>query len=160
MGCVSVRIVSRFMSSWFLSWRGVGGIYYLFQMPLKSRKPGFSSLWVSAYETLHVLYTKSPQCMTQFCLVFLPLLIQHKAVLLTFKNKGVFLDVNPQKCLLRGTCVLFFCWFGGHVHVIWGPYFLFLWIGSFALPVIHVPSAAQYCSVFKMCSNHAFYLRD
>lgn len=44
MGCVSVWIASRFMFSWFLSWGGVDGIYYLFHMPLKSRKPGFSSL--------------------------------------------------------------------------------------------------------------------
>lgn len=52
----------------------------------------------------------------QFYLVCLSLLIENKAVLLTFKNKGVFLGVDPQKCLLRRTFVYSF--------VDWGDVFI------------------------------------
>lgn len=132
------------MFFWFLSWEGMDGILIFFRCHWNLENQVFQ-----VFECLHMnlcmFYIQNLHSvwLIQFCLVFLPLLIQHKAVLLTFKNKGMFLDVDPQKFLLRGTCVLFFCWFGGTCSCnLWGLYFLFLWIGhcSLALPVIHVPT--------------------
>lgn len=90
------------MISWFLSWVGMDGILYLLylpQMQLKSRKPGFSSL-VCLHMKLCLYKISTMYGFTQFYLVCFFLLTLRKAVLLTFKSKGVFFDVDTQKCLL------------------------------------------------------------
>lgn len=92
---------------------------------------------------------------TQFYLVCFFLLTLRKAVLLTFKSKGVFFDVDTQKCLLQGNLCFILALIGGSVF----PVSAARSLNQLCLSSILSPHL-QYCSTLKMYSDCILFVRQ